>query len=149
MPTKKDISPASAELTSSKVKTTPKVKATRPSKAVNKPKVPAPEPDVPEKAAGCPTNAAVPPDTSPSSDNPPVATQGKNTIPGVRPTRTRPYLAGAIVAKHGLAAGVTPAMVGELDKAYGKPNPRESQFCLKNAWHACRAYSGVAEDAVE
>lgn len=68
-------------------------------------------------------------------------------VPGVRPTRTRPYLAGRIIQKYGLAAGVTPAMVAELDAAYGKPNPTESQFVLKNAWHACRAYAGLAEDA--
>jgi len=63
--------------------------------------------------------------------------------------RTRPYLAGTIIAKHGLAAGVTDAMVAELDEAYGKPNPTESQFCLKNAFHSARGYLGIAEDAVE
>lgn len=73
----------------------------------------------------------------------------KQTAPGVRPMRTRPYLAGVIIARHGLASGVTPAMVAELDEAYGKPNPTESQFCLKNAWHACRAFAGVAEGAVQ
>ncbi|RKZ15980.1 hypothetical protein DRQ50_06805 [bacterium] len=73
----------------------------------------------------------------------------KDRVPGVRPMRTRTYLAGTIIAKHGLAAGVTEEMVAELDAAYGKPNPSESQFCLKNAWHVCRAFSGVAEDAIE
>ena len=77
------------------------------------------------------------------------ATKQKERVPGVRPMRTRTYLAGAIIAKHGLAAGVTEEMVAELDAAYGKPNPSESQFCLKNAWHACRAFSGVAEDAID
>ena len=70
------------------------------------------------------------------------------TVPGVRAGRTRTYLAGTVVRKHGLAAGVTPAMVAELDTLYGKPNPTESRWCLKNAYHACRAYAGVAEDAV-
>ena len=73
----------------------------------------------------------------------------KPAVPGVRPMRTRPYLAGTIIAKHGLAAGVTDAMVAELDEAYGKPNATESQFCLKNAFHAARGYLGIAEDAVE
>lgn len=71
----------------------------------------------------------------------------KERVPGVRPMRTRTYLAGAIIAKHGLGAGVTDGMVTELDTAYGKPNPAESRFCLKNAWHACRAFTGIAEDA--
>ncbi len=56
------------------------------------------------------------------------------------------FRAGTIIAKHGLAAGVTEAMVAELDEAYGKANPTESQFCLKNAWHAARGFNGeVAE----
>ena len=60
---------------------------------------------------------------------PPEATK----VPGVRPMRTRPYLAGLIIARHGIAAGVTNAMVAELDEAYGKANPTESTWCLKNA----------------
>lgn len=68
----------------------------------------------------------------------------KPSIPGVRAMRTRTYLAGTIVAKHGLAAGVTDAMVAELDVAYGKPNPTESRWCLKNAWHAARGFTGDA-----
>lgn len=71
------------------------------------------------------------------------------TPPGVKLMKTRPYLAGAIIAKHGLAAGVTDAMIAELDEAYGKPNPIESRFCLKNAHHAARGYLGIAEDAIE
>ena len=73
----------------------------------------------------------------------------KPTVPGVRAMRTRPYLAGTIVAKYGLAAGVTDAMVAELDQAYDKPNPIESRICLKNAHHAARGYLGVAEGAVK
>ena len=76
-------------------------------------------------------------------------TPNKPTVPGVRPMRTRPYLAGTIIAKYGLAAGVTDAMVAELDETYGKPNPTESKFCLKNAFHAARGYLGITEDAVE
>ncbi len=74
---------------------------------------------------------------------------GRPDAPCVRPARTRPYLAGVIIRKYGLAAGVTPAMVAEVDAACGIPNPRESKFCLKNSWHACRALSGVAEEAIE
>ncbi len=73
-------------------------------------------------------------------------------IPGVRPTRTRPYLAGIIIKKATRAAGITDAMVAELDEAYGKKNPAESMFCLRNAWHAIRGYvtkdnEGELEDA--
>ena len=60
--------------------------------------------------------------------------------PGVSYKQTRPYFAGVVVKRHGVAAGVTAAMVAEVDELYGSPNPRESQFCLKNAWHAVRGY---------
>ena len=75
-------------------------------------------------------------------------TPKKPKAPGVHAKVTRPYLAGQIIREHGLAAGVTDAMVAELDDAYGKPNPTESRYRLKDAWHACRAYQGVAEDAI-
>lgn len=65
----------------------------------------------------------------------------KPTFPGVTAKVTRPYLAGCIIARHGLEAGVTQAMVKELDELYGKPNAAESLFCLKNAWHAARGYA--------
>ena len=60
--------------------------------------------------------------------------------PGVSYKQTRPYFAGVVVKRHGVAAGVTAAMVAELDELYGKANPAESKFCLKNAWHAVRGY---------
>ena len=62
-------------------------------------------------------------------------------IPGVRETRTRPYLAGTLIAKYGPAAGVTEEMVAELDDLYGKVNPVESLFTLRNAWHAVRGFT--------
>ena len=65
--------------------------------------------------------------------------------PGIRLVRSRPYLAGIIIRKHGLDAGATEAMVKELDKLYGKPNPTESQFCLKNAHHAIRGAQDAAK----
>jgi hypothetical protein len=67
---------------------------------------------------------------------------------GVTQARARPYLAGIIIKKAVKAAGltmkeiakvgVTQAMVQELDASYGKANPNESLFCLRNAWHAIR-----------
>ncbi|MCH9652593.1 MAG: hypothetical protein K0U86_08670 [Planctomycetes bacterium] len=63
--------------------------------------------------------------------------------PGVRAIKSRSFYAGQVIAKHGLAAGVTDAMVVELDTAYGAPNPRESLFCLRNSWHAVRGFNGL------
>jgi hypothetical protein len=62
------------------------------------------------------------------------------TMPGVRKSRSRPYLAGIIIKKHTREAGITEEMVKELDTAYGKENPNESMFCLRNAWHAIRGF---------
>lgn len=69
-------------------------------------------------------------------------------IPGVRETRTRPFLAGVVIANHGgLKAGVTEEMVQELDELYGKENPSESMFTLRNAWHAIRGFqNGDSEE---
>lgn len=68
--------------------------------------------------------------------------------PGVRYTRSRPYLAGVLIKKlGGLKAGITEEHVKQLDEAYGKENPAESMFCLRNAWHAARGYTeGKVDD---
>lgn len=63
--------------------------------------------------------------------------------PGVRATKSRSFYAGQVIARHGLAAGVTDAMVVELDMAYGVANPRESLFCLRNSWHTVRGFNGL------
>ncbi len=77
----------------------------------------------------------------PKAEKTPKAEKPKAlTTPGVRETKTRPYLAGVIIAKHGAEAGITEAMAKELDVAYGKTNPTESLFCLRNAWHAVRGH---------
>jgi len=60
---------------------------------------------------------------------------------GVRASRSRPFLAGVLVKKYGRDAGVTEAMVAELDQVYGTENPTESLFCLRNAWHAIRGFN--------
>lgn len=117
-------------------------KKTTPAKANKKESAPA--------KVEAPAPAAEP---TPKAEPAPATTEKKPTpkkpkAPGVAAKVTRPYLAGQIIQKYGLAAGVTPAMVAELDEAYGKPNPTESAFVLRNAWHSCRAYAGVAEDAI-
>lgn len=72
----------------------------------------------------------------------------KPSIPGVRETRTRPLLAGVVIKKHGgLKAGVTEEMVQELDELYGKENPAESLFTLRNAWHAIRGFQKGEDEA--
>lgn len=69
---------------------------------------------------------------------------------GVREgSRSRPYLAGIILKKHGIDSGVTEEMVAELDAAYGKPNPRESKFTLRNAWHCVRGYKKGKETELD
>lgn len=66
------------------------------------------------------------------------------SIPGVRPTRSRPFLSGVVILKHGLEAGVTDAMIEEIDAMYveggGSTNIRETQFSARNAWAAIRGY---------
>ena len=69
--------------------------------------------------------------------------------PGVRATKSRSFYAGQVIARHGLAAGVTDAMVAELDTAYGVPNPRESLFCLRNSWHTVRGFNGLENSTAD
>ncbi len=71
-----------------------------------------------------------------------------DATPGVRKTRTRPFLAGVLIKQHGVKAGVTDEMVTELNEMYGKVNDAESMFTLRNAWHAIRGFAkGVDPDA--
>ena len=74
----------------------------------------------------------------------------KPTVPGVRPMRTRPYLAGRVIAKHGLEAGYNAVMVKELNEMFGRDNNIESEGRLAGAWHSVRGYlDQVAEDSVK
>ena len=65
---------------------------------------------------------------------------------GVRKSKTRPYVGGSIIKKYGLDAGITEAMVAEVDSEFGEANPRETKFVLRNAWHAIRGYLGLATE---
>lgn len=76
-------------------------------------------------------------DSGKGSDQPAA---NASPLTGVRLADTRPYLAGRIIARHGMEQGVTDEMVAELDEAYPRPNPRESKFTLRNAYHAIRGY---------
>lgn len=70
-----------------------------------------------------------------------VTKKQKQGPPGVaQNAKTRPYYAGEVIAKYGLAAGKTDAMVAEVDALFGDVNPYQTDFCIRNAWHAIRAY---------
>jgi hypothetical protein len=77
----------------------------------------------------------------------PKPAKEKSTTPGVRASRSRPYLAGIIIKKHTLEAGVTDEMCEELNTAYGKENTAESMFTLRNAWHAIRGWNKKGNEA--
>ena len=53
-------------------------------------------------------------------------------------------MSGVVILKHGLEAGVTDAMIEEIDAMYveggGSTNIRETQFSARNAWAAIRGY---------
>lgn len=96
----------------------------------------------PAKAPAKPAKPTAAPGSGKTTTKAPkAAKEPRETIPGVRNSRSRPYLAGLIIKKHTRDAGITDVMVKELDAAYGKENPAESLFCLRNAWHAIRGYN--------
>lgn len=63
-------------------------------------------------------------------------------VSGVRLIASRAHHAANIIKEAGLSAGITDAMVQEVDKRYGKPNEKYSKYALTNAWHALNAYLG-------
>lgn len=68
------------------------------------------------------------------------------STPGVRKSKTRPFLAGQIIREVGHDKGVTPEMVATLNERFGKENNTESEFALRNAWHAIRGWELQAEE---
>lgn len=91
---------------------------------------PAPEKPKKEKKEEKPAKAEKPAKEQKEKDSP----------EGVRNSRSRPYIAGLVIKKYGIEAGATQKMADEIDAAYGKPNPKESMFVLRNAWHAIRGW---------
>jgi len=61
---------------------------------------------------------------------------------GVTLKKSMPYIAGTLIKKYGLEAGVTEAMVKEADAEAGRDNPHQTWFNLRNAFHAIRGYLG-------
>ena len=86
-------------------------------------------------------------ETSPADAPPIVKQKAKQTIPGVRLIKTRPYCAGLVIKKHGMEHGITSEMVEELDTMYGSPNPSGSLITLRIAWNAIRGYNENNKDA--
>lgn len=69
---------------------------------------------------------------------------------GVRPAKNRSYCAALVINKHGLKAGVTEAMVKEVEALYGEPAPAGGIGWMTAAWHALNAWSGEFDvDAAE
>lgn len=62
---------------------------------------------------------------------------------GIRVVKSRSYYAGVVIRKHGISAGITEAMVNELDKMYKKRNRQESMYRLRLAWHAIYGFCGL------
>jgi hypothetical protein len=87
------------------------------------------------------TNVTAPQDDAATPEATATPAPKPAKVPGVAPAaKTRAYYAGVVIGRHGHAAGVTAAMVAEVNEAYGKPNDEESEICLRNAWHAIRGY---------
>ena len=53
----------------------------------------------------------------------------------IRPTFSRAYCCGVVLAKHGLKKGITEEMANEVDEMYGNENKNQTWFLLANAWH--------------
>jgi hypothetical protein len=72
---------------------------------------------------------------------------GSDKLVGVRSIRNRLLLAGMIIKQQGLAAGITRAMIKQVDVLSGKPNLKASYSQLTFAWHAINGYlHGEIED---
>jgi hypothetical protein len=53
---------------------------------------------------------------------------------------SRPFCAGAVIAKFGVANGVTAEMVAACDAMFGKPNAAEARGRLRNALQAIKGF---------
>ena len=92
----------------------------------------------------------------PNKDKPKPKKDTGPSLEGVRLVMTRPHCAGVVLAKHGLAKGITNEMVEEVDELFNadrpdgekKQNITESRFVIRNAYHAIRGYLGDTDGAV-
>lgn len=68
----------------------------------------------------------------------------KKKFKGVRPTKTRYYLAGKVLKREGINKGITKEMMQEIDDEYGKPNDPQARIAMANAWHVLRGFFGMS-----
>lgn len=120
-------------------KAAPAPAAAKPAKGAKGAKAEAPA--KPAKGAKAAPAAAKPA----KAEKPAAAPAAPKGPPGVRESPTRAFYAGQVVTSRGLAHGITEDMVAEVDELYGKENPVESLFRLRDAWHAIRAYATASK----
>lgn len=84
---------------------------------------------------------------SKNGDSTPVQTEKTTSKPdeqlifgGIRPIKSRHYLAAMILKRDGLSNGITQAMVDELDREYKQANWARSRAALTEVWHAVNGY---------
>ena len=72
-------------------------------------------------------------------------------VPGIRKLGggSRVYLCGEIIAKSGLEKGITEEMKTYVDENCEKPNKKETEFALRNAWHAIHGFLTEKGEAPE
>jgi hypothetical protein len=100
--------------------------------------------------APAPTDtAAVPetaPETGPAAPTPDTATSKPDWPRRVKPAKVNPNvrsmtrICGEVIARHGLAAGVTQAMVDEVAEIAGRDCPGQDFSNLRTAWHVISGY---------
>jgi outer membrane biosynthesis protein TonB len=88
----------------------------------------------PEPAAQDETEPVKPPKAAKAPKTPKPAPEPK------APRMTRARVCGMAFAVHGLTAKIDATLVGWVDTTYGKPNPKETEFCLRNAINAINGY---------
>ena len=75
----------------------------------------------------------------------PQRPQKEDKVPGERMKKSRRYMAGVVVAKYGIESGVTAQMIEELDKMYGKANPRISAVLLLDSIYIISGYVDIVK----
>lgn len=75
----------------------------------------------------------------------------KNAIklPGIRPVRSRLYLAAEVIMKHGLEKGITDEHIKDLNELHGVKNDAESRGRLRSAWQVLNGYLKKFEPAID
>ena len=61
-------------------------------------------------------------------------------VPGVTNVKGRDYYAGVVLKEIGLKTGITDEVIAQIDKLYGKKNPKATKLAAVKAWHALDGY---------